>query len=792
MPHRSDPNRRSIHVSLAPMASALLAFGSPSQVATSQAARSVTQAEPLVAEQIVSPEDWAAIRAARDVTHYGVISVGGQYLARNHGQRWSTAFDGRGVSVRPVIGSWSWGTELVRYGWTGVTRSACLPREVSTDGQRLSYDWDAGLTEWYVNAAGGLEHGYSVHARPEEATGGLHLVIAIRGALRPVIADSGRDVRFFDEHGPVLDYVGLAVFDANGRSLTAGWESRGSELHLFVEDENATYPLTIDPIAQQAYLKASNTGSDDEFGRAVAVSGNTVVVGAREEDGSDTGVNGIENDNGAARAGAAYVFVRNGTNWSQQAYLKASNTNAGDHFGGSVSISGDTIVIGALGEDSLATGVNGDQSNNGGNNCGAAYVFVRSGSTWSQQAYLKASNTQAGDNFGISVSVSGDMVVVGADNEDSSATGVNGDGNDNGASDSGAAYVFVRNGTTWSQQAYLKASNTGGNDQFGWSTSVSGNTVVVGAYFEDSNATGVNGDGDNNGAGNSGAAYVFVRNGTTWSQEAYLKASNTGANDIFGFSVSVSGNTAVASARREDSTANDSGTAYVFVRAGGTWSQQAFLKATNAGAWDEFGWSVAISDNTIVASTILEDSNATGVDGDGANDGASDAGAAYVYVRSGTTWSQAAYLKASNTGMGDAFGRSVAVSGDTVVVGANLEDSNASGVNGDGANNSAGDSGAVYVFLVPSSDSTPPVLYCPPIVTKMDARRSPPGEIVFFSVTAMDDQDPNPSIVCVPPSGSFFPRGTTMVTCTATDTSGNQATCTFPVVVLPSFVQRTL
>ena len=353
---------------------------------------------------------------------------------------------------------------------------------------------------------------------------------------------------------------------------------------------------------QRAYLKASNTEADDHFGHSVAVSGNTVVVGAPYKD-SD--------------AGAAYVFVRNGTTWSQQAYLKASNTDAGDEFGYSVAVSGDTVVVGAPGEDSAATGVDGDQDNNA-SSAGAAYIFVRSGATWSQQAYLKASNTGAYDNFGYSVAVSGDTVVVGAPAEDSDAIGVvEVQTDNNNASSAGAAYVFVRSGAAWSQQAYLKAFNTGNMDFFGWSVAVSGDTVVVGTPYKDSDA---------------GAAYVFVRNGTTWSQQAYLKASNTEANDNFGHSVAVSGETVVVGAPYEDSNASFAGAAYVFVRTGTTWSQQAYLKAFNTGTMDLFGYSVAVSGDTVVVAAPYEDSNATGVNGDDSNNDASNAGAAYVFA----------------------------------------------------------------------------------------------------------------------------------------------------------------
>ncbi|MFZ1702183.1 MAG: FG-GAP-like repeat-containing protein [Pyrinomonadaceae bacterium] len=463
-------------------------------------------------------------------------------------------------------------------------------------------------------------------------------------------------------------------------------------------------------IEQQAYVKASNTAGDDHFGISVAISADTVVVGAEEEDSNATGVNGDQNNNLAGNSGAAYVFIRSGATWSQQAYLKPSNTDAGDRFGFSIAISGDTIVISASLEDSNATGVNGDQSNNSASEAGAAYVFTRSGTTWSQQAYLKASNTAAFDRFGNSVSVSGDTVVVGAFAEDSNATGVGGDQSNNSASNAGAAYVFTRSGTTWTQQAYLKASNTESGDTFGETVSVSGDTVVVGADAEDSSATGVDGDQGSNSSGNSGATYVFTRSGSTWSQQAYLKASNTGADDRFGTRVSVSGDTVVVVADAEDSNATsvngdqgdnsapNSGAAYIFTRSGTTWTQQAYLKASNAEAGDGFGDSVAVSGDTVVLGVRLEDSNATGVNGDQNNNSAGNSGAAYVFSRSGTTWTQQAYLKASNTGILDQFGLSVAVSGDTVVVGAFNEDSNATGVNGDQSDNSEPASGAAYVF----------------------------------------------------------------------------------------------
>ncbi|CAN7390422.1 FG-GAP repeat protein [Acidovorax sp. LjRoot194] len=226
-------------------------------------------------------------------------------------------------------------------------------------------------------------------------------------------------------------------------------------------------------------------------------------------------------------------------------YFKAGNTGDSDEFGYSMSMSGDgnTLAVGAIYEDSNATGINGDQTNNAAGDSGAVYIFSRSGSMWIQQAYVKASNTESDDRFGFSVSLSGDgnTLAVGAILEDSNATGANGDQTSNSMVNSGAVYIYARSGSTWSQQAYIKASNPGPVDFFGRSVSLSGDgsTLAVGADWESSNATGINGDQTNNASGASGAVYVFTRSGSTWSQQAYVKASNTGANDKFGYSVSL-------------------------------------------------------------------------------------------------------------------------------------------------------------------------------------------------------------------------------------------------------------
>ena len=290
--------------------------------------------------------------------------------------------------------------------------------------------------------------------------------------------------------------AGLGASDWAG--IRAAHQAATQESHLTKSERGERRALAADPIAQEAYMKSSNSDAIDVFGGAVAISGDTVVVGAPGESSNATGVNGDQTNNSLLDAGAAYVFVRNGATWTQQAYLKASNTGQGDDFGRSVAISGDTIVVGADGEDSSAKGINGDQSDNSATGAGAAYVFVRTGTTWSQQAYLKSSNTDAVDTFGNSVAVSGETIVVGALGESSNATGINGDQSDNSALQAGAAYVFVRNGTTWSQQAYLKASNTDASDQFRSIGDHFGRDCGRWGARESSSATGVGGDQNDN------------------------------------------------------------------------------------------------------------------------------------------------------------------------------------------------------------------------------------------------------------------------------------------------------
>jgi FG-GAP repeat len=316
---------------------------------------------------------------------------------------------------------------------------------------------------------------------------------------------------------------------------------------------------------QQSYLKASNPGVEDWFGVSISMSadGNTLAIGADLEDSSATGINGSQSDNSALDSGAVYVFARTVNSWAQQAYIKASNTGSMDHFAESVSLSSDgsTMAITANYEDSAANGINGNQTDNSTLTAGAAYVFVRNAGTWAQQAYVKASNTGSGDGFGDSAALSadGNTLAVGATGEGSSASGINGNQTDSAAENSGAVYVFVRSANVWNQQAYIKASNTGASDGFGSSVHLTdnGNGLTVGAKGEDSSATGSNGNQSDNSAIDSGAVYVLNRTANIWSQQLYLKASNTGEGDYFGSQIvrSSTGNTLWISAPSEDSAA---------------------------------------------------------------------------------------------------------------------------------------------------------------------------------------------------------------------------------------------
>lgn len=481
-------------------------------------------------------------------------------------------------------------------------------------------------------------------------------------------------------------------------------------------DSGAALTYAVVVTRASVYVKASNTGTSNEFGTSVSLSadGTRLAVGAPRERSSATGINGDQTDTGANDTGAVYVFARSGATWVQEVYVKASNAQAGDHFGHAV----------ALSADGARLAISADHERNGG----MVYVFSRMDSTWIEEARFRGSNTERSDQFGYALSLSGDgtRIAVGAYLEWSSATGINGNEASNGSLYSGAVYVFSRSGTSWTQDAYVKASNTGNEDRFGCFVSLSGDgtRLAVGANGEDSSATGIDGDQADFRARDSGAVYMFALTGAIWAQEAYIKASNTGGagslpgrpGDQFGYSVSLSsdGLRLAVGAPTEDSSAigvggdqtdnsaADSGAVYVFAATGTTWVQEVYIKASNTSMTDRFGGAVCLSADgaQLAVGASWESSSARGIGGDPFDWGTDEGGAVYAFTRTGSRWAQGAYIKASNTGAFDTFGASVSLtaSGAQLAVGAPFESSNARGIGGDESNDLKSRSGAVYAF----------------------------------------------------------------------------------------------
>lgn len=499
------------------------------------------------------------------------------------------------------------------------------------------------VAEWYLNEPTGLEHGFVLSNPPAGRRTPARPVVVVlraRGDLESCVAADGSQATLRDADGvAVLAYAGLKAWDARGRPLSARIRAghNSQELELAVADAGAAYPLTIDPTwSQQARLTASDRGVGDHLGSAIAIDGNTVVVGAHDD---NVGAN--------VDQGSAYVFTRTGVTWTQQAHVFASDGAAGDQMGISVAVKGDTAVVGA---NRAKIGANTAQ--------GAAYVFTRSGVTWTQQQKLVAADGATNDQYGISVAVSGNTAAVGA-------YMANGPAGSPSQSNWGAVYVWLRSGVTWSLQQKLTAADANSGDRLGISVALDSNTLAAGAYQD--NAPTVD----------QGSVYIFVRSGVTWSQQQQLLAPDPLNSDQFGWSVALQNNTVVVGADLADVSGNvDQGAAYVFTRSGSTWSEQQKLVASDGAAGDNFGWSVGVDGNLAVVGADLATV--------GGNAGE---GAAYVYARSGSAWSEQQKLAGSPAAAGDHFGTGVAISGITSVVGAEL------------SNGGVGTSGSAYVFL---------------------------------------------------------------------------------------------
>ncbi len=551
-----------------------------------------------------------------------------RFAPRRQGREFTLA--GGGVAAALGRGGVSVGGGAARLSLTltgvgrGTRLSALAEVAPRVRANRVVYPRGGGVREWYAAGPLGVEQGFALARRPAGRSGAVSLALATTG-LRARLR--GPVVEFLARSGRVaLRYGGLVAFDARGRRLAAWLTVSGSHLLVQVADGGARYPLRIDPLVQQAELMPAGALA---FGSSVAADGNTIVVGAPT---TMVGSNSSQ--------GAVYVFVRSGGAWKEQQELTASDGVGGDYLGSSVAISGDTIVAGAWG---VRRGENFGQ--------GAAYVFVRSGSTWIEQGELTARDASSGAEFGYSVAVAGDTAVVGSPNAPSNS-GI------------GAAYVFVRNGGVWTQTAELAVprpdTSCPNHCYFGWSVAILGGSaqqsVVVGAPL----------------AGNrAGAAFFFYGSGQRWSQPQKLVAVGGAAGDQLGYSVTIgllSGNLQEVEAGAPFATVDGQagkGAVYAFRgRAGGGWVQ---VRRTSyyGGPGENFGASIAISGDTTVvgapspARCALNCSSRL-------HSAPQLPGAAYVSPGD----AQEQKLTASDGVVGDQFGWSVAAFGNMVVVGA--------------------------------------------------------------------------------------------------------------------------
>jgi uncharacterized repeat protein (TIGR01451 family) len=598
----------------------------------------------------------------------------------------NAALNSSGLALSAPQGDdWNWNLQVTGFG-RGVSPQAVLAPMSSEIKNGIATQHYSGFSQWMRTTGIGLEQGFTVDQSPQ-GNGLLVLRMGLNTNLNGSLSKDSRSLSFDTGNGRTLYYSNLRVFDANNKELDARLVYTPKQIIIQVDDTHAEYPITIDPLIYlEAQVIASDAAASDFFGSAVAVSGDTAVIGAWNK---TIGSNNNE--------GAAYVFTRSGITWSQQQKLTASDGVAGDEFGISVAISGDTAVIGANGKAS-------DQ--------GAAYIFTRSGTTWSQQQKLTASDGTANDAFGYSVAISGGTAVIGAHGK---------------ASYQGAAYVFTRSGTTWSQQQKLTASDGVAYDYFGYSVAISGNTAVVGAYEKTVTYS------------YQGAAYVFTRSGTTWSQQQKLTASDGAIYDEFGYSVAISGDTAVVGAYKKVGTYSDQGAAYVFTRSGTAWSQQKELTASDGAIYDYFGYSVAVSGNTAVIGAYYKTV--------GSN---TSQGAAYIFTRSGTVWSQQKELTASDGAANDYFGTSVAFDGAAVI-----------GAYGNTLGN-LGSAGSAYIYYPYSNDTDL-------MVNQAVSDATPnPGDAIIYTVTVTNVGPNSASGVAVVDK---LPSGLTYTSSLATSSS---------------------
>jgi hypothetical protein len=414
-----------------------------------------------------------------------------------------------------------------------------------------------GTTEWWRSLPSGLEHGLTIAERPA-GTGGLLIEVALSGELTPVAISEDQIALNAEGGRRVGSYAHLVVLDAGGERVAAVMRVEGRRIVLDIRDDGARYPLVVDPFvtAEEAVFRATSPVASDDFGATVSLSadGTRVLIGAPR---SDPGT--------LVNAGSARVFVRTGASWTEEAVLEAADGVAGDLFATSVALSADgTRAVIGVPQDQVppAAGV-----------AGSARVFLRVGSVWAQEALLEAFDAAADDNFGQSVAISADgsRVVIGASFDDT-ASGAN----------AGTARVFLRTGTSWAEEATLLGTNPSASDQFGRAVAISpdGLRVIVGAPED-----------DHIGGTNEGTATVFLRTGTTWTEEAFITPLMRAVVANFGDAVALStdGSRALIGA-----PGSGSGAATVFLRTGTSWTEEMRLP-TPVGSNNAAGRSVALS-----------------------------------------------------------------------------------------------------------------------------------------------------------------------------------------------------
>src|ERR1700730_10538984 len=462
----------------------------------------------------------------------------GGYLGMSHDQKLNAWFGDDGITVRPTVAtkepSWTMGMQLKAYGYGNELRAAPAIIGRSAKENRVEYRRDhACLIEWYENLAAGIEQGFTLTERPDFTSKStekqpLRLALGISGDLRARLLDQQSEIELIDQHGTrVMNYGKLAAKDANGKALAVRMEinEEGKEVVLVVEDREALYPIVIDPLmwTEQFILRGTDGGQGELFGRSVAISGNTAVVGAPH----DSYYNGTP--------GIAYVFVRTGRTWLQQDVLRTNDTGfQGGKFGFNVAISGNTIVVGAQFMD-IQHGNGFAQAQ------GAAYVYVRTGTAWSLQTRLTADDRQPLQFFGRAVAISGDTIIVGP-------------------------YIFVRTGAGWVQQQKLTQSDAQQSDSLASAVAISGDTAIVNGGREMIPTPPLETSG-------VGAVYVYVRNNGIWTEQQKITQGDRILGDMFGSTIAISGDTIIASLyngrnRLEHPTRH---AAYVFTRTGGTW-----------------------------------------------------------------------------------------------------------------------------------------------------------------------------------------------------------------------------